>query len=104
MIPFILMDVSWSNISGNWSEWIMTGYTNILGVWVWPLVFAGIIGYIYTLSHSVTAAAVVICLAFGIFGITGIFAGPSEFSFLSWIIVIMAFSGAFVALFTGRKK
>ena len=104
MIPFILAEVNWTNISANWMDFFTYAYTNILADWFWPMVIAGIVGYIYALSHSATAAAVVICLFFGVYGITGIFAASPEFSFLSWIIVIIAFSAAFVVLFTGRKR
>lgn len=104
MMHFPIFAVNWSNIQGNWSEWITTGYTNILNIWVVPLIIAGIIGYIYAVSHSATAAAVSICLAFGIFGITGVFAASPEFGFLSWFIVVTSFAGGFVAIFTGRKR
>jgi len=105
MFLSILADVNWTNISGNWMEWFFQGYTEILtDVWFYPVLFAGIIGYIYAITHSATAAAVSIALVFGIFGVTGVFAGPSEFAFLSWAIVITAFSAAFTALFAGRKK
>ena len=101
----LLATVNWTNISGNWTEWILQGYTGILtDVWLYPVLFMGIIGYVYAITQSATSAAVTIALVFGIFGVTGVFAGPSEFGFLSWAIVITAFSAAFTALFVGRKR
>lgn len=97
------MAVNWTNISGNWSEWVTSAYTGVLGDWFWPLVFIGIIGYIYAINKSVTSAAVAICLVFGIFGITGIFADTPEYVLLNAGIVLAAISGAFAAIFIRKK-
>jgi hypothetical protein len=104
MIGWIICDINWSNISGNWMGWFTEGYTNILGVWFYPLVFAGIIGYVYALSHSATAAAVTICLAFGIFGVAGIFADVPQFANIMYAVILASFSGAMIAIFAGRKR
>lgn len=95
---------NWSNITGDWMSWITTGYTNVLGSWFWPLVFVGIVGYVYAVHKSAIAAAAAILLAFGIFGITGIFAGVAQFSYLFQTITVISFSALFVTLFTMRKK
>lgn len=99
------MAFNWTEISSNWMQWVFTGYYKIIGdVWFYPLVFFGIIGYVYALSNSATAAAVIISLVFSIFGITGIFSASPEYVQISWIIVIISFSAAFTALFAGRKR
>ncbi len=103
-LPWIICDINWSNISSDWMGWFTKGYVDILGIWFYPMILAGIIGYVYALSHSVTAAAVLIALAFGVFGISGIFSGVPEFAALSWGIVVASFSAVFVAIFTGRKR
>jgi len=95
---------NWSNITGNWMDWLTTGYTNILGTWFWPLVFVGFIGYIYAVHKSAIAAAAAILLIFGVFGVTGIFAAPAQFSYLFQMMTVIAFSALFVTLFTMRKK
>ena len=99
-------EVNWSNITGNWSDWITTGYTNILGNWFYPLAFLGIIGYIYCINRSAMGAAAGICIIFGVYGITNIFAAPDiyPFSLFSWAIVIVSFSGLFTVLFASRRR
>jgi len=102
----LLGEVNWTNISSDWAGWIMTGYDNIFQNWTYPLIFLGVIGYVYCVSRSATAAAASICLVFGIFGITGIFRYPdiAEFSMLSWIIVIISFAGLFTTLFISKQR
>lgn len=97
------MPVSWENISGNWSTWITDAYTGILGNWFWPIVFFGVIGYVYTVNKSATAAAVAICILFGVFGVTGIFTDAPEYVMLNATIVIIAIAGTFTAIFMRKK-
>ena len=98
------MAVNWSNIGGNWSTWITDAYTGILGDWFWPIVFFGVIGYVYAVNKSATAAAVAICLVFGVFGVTGIFADTPEFVMINYMILIFAVSGAFTAIYMRRGR
>lgn len=105
MIPEILMEINWETINANWMDFFLQGYMRIVGsTWFYPIVFFGFIGYVYALSNSATAAAVLISLIFGVFGITGIFSASPEFVQLSWVIVIISFSATFTALFAGRKR
>ena len=99
-------EVNWSNITGNWPDFILTGYNNILGNWFYPLAFLGIIGYIYCLNRSAMGAAAGICIIFGVYGITNVFAAPdiAPFSLFSWIIVITSFAGLFTVLFASKRR
>ena len=99
-------EVNWSNITGNWSEFILTGYNNILGNWFYPLAFLGIIGYIYCINRSAIAAAAGICIIFGVYGVTNIFAAPDlvSFSLFGWIITIISFSALFTLLFVRTRR
>jgi len=103
-LPF--NEVNWSNISGNWSEFVLFGYKGIFGNWTYPLIFLGIIGYVYAINRSAISAAALICILFGVFGVTDIFATSSTagFSLLSWVITIVSFAGLFVALFMRRRN
>lgn len=85
-------------------DWALEAYTVLFGVWVWPLIFIGIIGYVYAVNKSATSAAVAICLIFGIFGITGIFADVGEFSQFSSLIALFSIAGGFVALFLNKNR
>jgi len=102
----VFLEVNWSNISGNWAEWMMSGYDQIFGHWTYPLIFLGIIGYVYCINRSAISAAAAICITFTVFGATAIFRYPDtpEFSLLGWIIVIVSFAGLFTLLFTMRQR
>ena len=102
LLGFILGEVNWSNISNDWADWMLTGYRNILGDWVYPLIFMGIVGYVYCINRSATSAAVAICLIFTVFGVTGVFAGSDEHVVLMSIVSIVSFSVLFVHLFIGK--
>lgn len=105
-LKFILGEVNWSNITTNWVDWLMSGYDNIFGNWTYPLIFLGVIGYVYCVSRSAMVAAAAICLTFGIFGATAVFRYPdiAEFSVMGWIIVIVSFAGMFTTLFVARSR
>jgi len=105
LLSLILGEVNWTNISSDWAGWIMTGYDNIFANWSYPLIFLGIIGYVYCVSRSAMAAAAAICIVFGVYGMTGIFRFPdiAPFQMLSWIIAVTAFSGAFLTLFVRKR-
>jgi len=100
----ILMEINWSNIT--WTTFWMDGYANIFSNWTYPLIFLGLVGYIYCINRSALSAAAAICLIFGIYGITGIFAFPetNQFSLLGWIIVVASFAGLFTTLFTMKRR
>jgi len=104
--PMPFGDVNWSNISGNWSEFFLLGYKGIFGNWTYPLIFLGIIGYVYAINRSAVSAAALICIVFGVFGVTDIFATSSTagFSLLSWVITIVSFAALFVTLFMRRRN
>ena len=106
LLPQILMEVNWTNISANWGDFALSGYEYVFGNFVYPLIFMGIIGYVYAINKSAISAAAAICIAFTIFGITGIFSFPetTQFVTLSWIIVILSFAGLFTLLFTKKGR
>ena len=102
----LFLEVNWTNISSDWIGWTMSGYDAIFGHWTYPLIFLGIIGYVYSINRSAMSAAAAICLVFGIYGALAIFRYPdiAEFSMLGWIIVIISFAALFTTLFTMRQR
>jgi len=97
--------VNWTNISSNWIDWALTGYRNIFGDWVYPIMFLGIIGYVYAVNRSALSAAAAICIIFVVFGATGIFTAENMyFALEAWIIVIVAFAALFVTLIIDKKR
>ena len=55
-------------LEGGMVYYAMRGYTTALGFLVYPLIFTGIIGYIYIKQQSIISAVVVILLLIGAFG------------------------------------
>jgi len=51
----------------NLVEWSTHGYVMALGFFFWPLVFTGIIGYVYLKQQSLVAAAMAILILFAAF-------------------------------------
>ena len=101
----LLGEVNWTNISSNWADFIMTGYDAIFQHWTYPLIFLGIIGYVYCVNRSALSAAAAICIIFGVYGTTSIFRYPdiAGFSLLGWLITIVSFAGLFTLLFVRKR-
>ncbi len=102
----IIFEANWSNISSDWIGYIMTGYEYIFGNWVYPIIFLGIVGYVYAVNRSAISAAAGICIVFAAFGVTGIFRFPEivQFSALAWGITVTSIAGLFVLLFTKKGR
>jgi L-cystine uptake protein TcyP (sodium:dicarboxylate symporter family) len=98
-----LLEVNWSNITSNWADFILTGYTNILGVWFYPLVFFGLVGYVYAVNRSAMSAAALLCIVFVVFAGTGVFANVDAFSQIASGLVTVVFAGLLVLVFVIKK-
>ena len=99
-----LLEINYSNISQDWMGFFLQGYKSIFGIWMWPLFFIGLVGYVYAVQKSATAAAVTICIIFGIFGATGALANAGEFTTLSFVLSVFSIAGAFTALFIKNRR
>jgi len=62
----MLHNFTW--IQQHFVEWTMSGYTTVLGVFVWPLIFTGIIGYVYLKNQSLVIAVAAILMIMAVFG------------------------------------
>ena len=58
---------NWTYITQHFVEWSTQGYETALGFFFWPLVFTGVIGYVYLKNQSLVAAAAVILILFAAF-------------------------------------
>ena len=77
-------------IMENFWTWSLQGYIDVFGFFFWPIIFSGIIGYIYLKSQSVISATIVILLLCGAFATTGIFTNVSAFIMILQLIVTLA--------------
>ena len=92
----------WTNFSQGIFSYSLDAYGN-LQPWFYPLVFIGIIGYVYTATHSVITAIVAILITFGLYGTTtDIFNTTPDFVLLMNIIVLVGVSTLIFTLFMKR--
>jgi len=66
----------------------MLGYMNVLGVFVWPLIFTAIIGYIYLKNQSAVAGVAAILILFAAFG-NALMGVDPWYSFMQIIVAIV---------------
>ena len=88
----------WGNFTNGTAEYAIESFA-ALEPWVYPLLFVGIIGYIYTSMHSVTSAVVAIIITLGLFGVTtSLFTYTPEITQLFYIISIMGITSLIVTM------
>ena len=90
-------------IMENFWEWSLQGYVDVFGFFFWPIMFSGIIGYIYLKSTSATSATVVILLLCGAFATTGIFTNVGGFVMMLQLIVTLS-CVSLVVLFVSKWR
>jgi hypothetical protein len=78
----------------------MSGYVSAIGVFVWPVIFAAIIGYIYLKNQSLTIAAVAALMIIAVFG--NALMGVDAFINFLYIAVSLIVTGV-VLLFIIRR-
>jgi len=93
----IIMDI-WTNFSQGFFEYSMNAYNN-LEPWTYPLIFMGIIGYIYMATHSIITAIIGIIVTFAIYAFTtNIFVETSELSLFLFLITLIGITMLITAL------
>ena len=76
-----------------------------LDIWLWPLIFLGIFGFIYAGTKSIVVCVVGIIITFGVFaGTTNIFNQVPEPTMVAYIVVIMGLTMLFTGLFIKISK
>jgi len=84
-------------------QWSMQGYVIALGSFVWPVIFAGIIGYVYIKNTSAISASVAIIIVFTCFTMTGWIAGVPMLVMLFQLIVALSITGLVLYFVTRRR-
>lgn len=93
----------------NWTEWTgdlvgksMGPYEDVLGIMAWAFIFTVIIGYVYLKQQSYVAAAVATLVIAAVF--INYMTGVPEWRNLMYVMVALAISGLFLALFSKRRN
>jgi len=80
----------------------MQAYVTIFGVFTYPLIFCGIIGYVYMKQQSVIAAAVATLILFAAFNTLVL--GAGIFVTIMHILVTIAIGALFLLFFSRWRK
>lgn len=83
-------------------EYSMSAYTNILFGFTYPMIFCGIIGYVYLKQQSVIAASVVTLILFTAFD--ALILKNDIFIMLLHILVTIAIGSLFLLFFTRLRS
>lgn len=79
----------------------MQPYTDVLGVFVWPLVFTAIIGYVYLKNQSVVAAASAGLIIFAVF--SNHLVGVGAWNNLMIVLILLALTGLFLYFIVKKR-
>jgi len=82
-------------------DYSMSAYVGILGVFTYPLIFCGIIGYVYMKQQSVIAASVATLILFTAFDIA---TGVETFIMILHIFVTISIGALFLLLFSRWRQ
>jgi len=89
-----------------WQEHFMElafqGYNTALGLFVWPLIFTGFIGYVYLKQQSFVAAAVATMILIAVFG--NYMVGMETWVSLMYILVALAITGLLLIFLAKRRN
>lgn len=83
-------------------DYSMQAYVTIFGVFTYPLIFCGIIGYVYMKQQSVIAASVATLILFAAFDV-GVL-GADVFVMIMHILVTIAVGSLFLLFFARWRK
>jgi hypothetical protein len=82
-------------------EWCMTGYTNVLGVFVWPLIFTGVLGYVYLKNQSLLMVVAGILMIMAVFG--NALLGVDAWINLLYVFTAIVVAALFLIFFVRRR-
>ncbi|MBE3095352.1 MAG: hypothetical protein IMZ52_10010 [Actinobacteria bacterium] len=94
----------WENFSKGIIPYAMSAFSG-LEPWVYPLIFVGIIGYVYATVNSVIVAVVAIIITFGLYATTtDIFVNVPDLNLFFYIVVLIGLTLLITTLFIRRIK
>lgn len=93
---------NWTYWSEHLTELSMQGYMNVLGVFVWPIIFTAIIGYVYLKNQSAVAAVAAILIIFAAFG--NALLGVDVWYSLMYILVALVVTGLVLIFLTKIRR
>ena len=94
----------WTNFTRSIPQYAVDAYAAV-DPWFYPILFIGIIGFIYTSMNSITVAIIAILITFGIFATTtSIFTEVSELTQFLYIITVVGLTMLIVTLILNKRR
>jgi hypothetical protein len=94
----------WTNFTNSIPEYATDAFSAV-DPWFYPILFAGIIGFIYSSMNSVTTAIIGILITFGIFATTtSIFVDTPEVTQLLYIITVVGLTMLITTLVLNKRR
>ena len=88
----------------NFISWSTQGYVNVVDIFLWPIIFSVVVGYIYLSNQSATTGAVAIVIIFAAFTATGIFAQVGAFTMFMQLMASIIFTGLVLVFLTRWRR
>jgi hypothetical protein len=79
----------------------MSGYTTVLGVFVWPLIFTAILGYVYLKNQSLLMVAAGALMIMAVFG--NALMGVEAWINLLYVMTALIVAALFLIFFVRRR-
>ena len=89
-------------IMQHFMQWSMQGYETVLGVFVWPLIFTAVVGYVYMKQQSAVAAAIATLIIFAAF--INALLGVDTWRNIMYIFTALAITALFLIFFTKVRR
>jgi len=94
----------WTNFTRSIPQYAEEAYSAV-DPWFYPILFLGIIGFIYSSMNSITTAIIAILITFGIFATTtSIFTEVSEMTQFLYIITVVGLTMLIVTLILNKRR
>lgn len=91
----------WEGIKSGIIDWAMGTYST-LDPWTYPMIFAGVICFIYASMQSLIVAVVGIIITMSLFGTT-VFVGVPDITTFFYILTILGVAMLVTALFIKKR-
>lgn len=88
-------------IQQHFVEWAMSGYTTVLGVFVWPIIFTAVLGYVYLKNQSLLMVAAATLLMMAVFG--NALVGVDVWINMLYVFTALIVASLFLIFFVRRR-
>lgn len=102
-ITSILYDFNFTEFMADPADIAMTPFQIYVGVVMWPIIMAGVIGLVYKTTDHMSTTVAAIFIVFGLFGSTNAFIQAPEFSQWFFIVAVLGWAGVVLTLFVKKR-